>query len=360
MRTHISRHVLQFDPTSDVLFKYIFEVSHTLIPFLNSILHLPKDHHIKDITYLGHEGGVQHDQHRGIIFDLRVCDQQGKMYNLEIQKSNDPAFLLRGLYYGTRIISKQLIKNQSFLNLKPTHVVLLTLFDLYPDEQSSRVFWMTPYELSTQTKNLNTDEMKDFLLSNHPDGFDAHHAQHHQTKSAFTRKLDYSARLNEILRIYLIELSKVKPDVKTSADVDVEASNYLQFLTWGHESSKLYAKEKEDEMKSSQEIEIPKEWVNNPWIQECLSRMEKFSNDPQKVQQYEAAEKALLIYNTQIELSREEGIEIGIERGIEQGIEQGIKYLVQTQHKNGSNLESIAQFNGLSLKKVRQLLELND
>ena len=137
----------------------------TLIPFLNWILHLPNDQHITDLTYLGHEDGIHHHSHRGIIFDLRVRDQQDQIYNLEIQKANDPSFLLRGLYYGSRLISKQLSKGDSFFQLKPTHVVLLTLFNLYPDAQSARVFWMVPHEISSHTKGLNAEEMRDFQLS---------------------------------------------------------------------------------------------------------------------------------------------------------------------------------------------------
>ena len=114
MRTHISSRILRFDPTSDTLFKYIFEVKSILIPFLNHLLHLAPDRHIKDVDYLSQEHGVHHHSHRGIIFDLRVKDQQDMIYNLEIQKANDPSFLLRGFYYGSRLISKQLKKGDSF------------------------------------------------------------------------------------------------------------------------------------------------------------------------------------------------------------------------------------------------------
>ena len=49
-------------------------------------------------------------------------------------------------------------------------------------------------------------------------------------------------------------------------------------------------------MNQTHTIDLPPEWASNPWIQECLSRMERFSNDPLKVEEYEEAEKALLIY----------------------------------------------------------------
>ena len=64
-------------------------------------------------------------------------------------------------------------------------------------------------------------------------------------------------------------------------------------------------------MNQPQQIELPKEWKENPWIQECLDRMEQFSNDPLKVEQYEAVEKALLTYTTHLEWKLEEGLERG-------------------------------------------------
>ena len=122
-------------------------------------------------------------------------------------------------------------------------------------------------------------------------------------------------------------------------------------------------------MNQPKEIELPEEWKSNPWIQACLSRMERFSNDAQKVEQYEEEEKALLTYATHLEWKHREGlaegVELGlkqgrlqgIEEGIEQGIEQGIKQLVKTLHQNGLDPESIARLSALPLDQVQRLLE---
>ena len=157
-------------------------------------------------------------------------------------------------------------------------------------------------------------------------------------------------------------------------------------------------------MNQPQPIDLPKEWRANPWIQECLSRMERFSNDPLKVEEYEEAEKAFLIYTTDLEwkhragvaegmeIGRKQGMEQGIKQGVEQGIkqgveqgikqgveqgirqgvkqgveqgmkqgmeqgvEQGIQQLVQTLHQNGLTPESIAQLSNLPLERVKSLL----
>ena len=123
-------------------------------------------------------------------------------------------------------------------------------------------------------------------------------------------------------------------------------------------------------MNQPQPIDLPEKWKSNPWIQECLSRMERFSNDPLKVEEYEEAEKALLIYTTDLEWKHREGVaegveivikqgmEQGMEQGMKQGVEQGIQQLVQTQYQNGLDPESIAQFSNLPLEQVKTLLGL--
>ena len=107
-------------------------------------------------------------------------------------------------------------------------------------------------------------------------------------------------------------------------------------------------------MNQPQPIDLPKEWRANPWIQECLSRMERFSNDPLKVEEYEEAEKAFLIYTTDLEWKHREGVAEGMEIGRKKGIQQ----LVQTLHQNGLTPESIAQLSNLPLEQVKSLLDM--
>ena len=153
-RTHVSKELLRFDPTSDILFKYLFEAKTLLIPFLNHVLHLPEHRQIIELTYQTQEQTAYFYEHRGIIFDIKVEDQEGRIYEIEIQRASESFFLLRGFYYGTRLIAKQLKTGDTYFNLKPTVVLLLTTFDVYPDDVGARVFHMTPYQLSKKLKSL--------------------------------------------------------------------------------------------------------------------------------------------------------------------------------------------------------------
>ena len=53
--------------------------------------------------------------------------------------------------------------------------------------------------------------------------------------------------------------------------------------------------------------------------------MKRFSNDLLKVEEYEEAEKAFLIYTTDLEWKHREDVAEGVEMGRKQGIEQVIE-----------------------------------
>ena len=55
------------------------------------------------------------------------------------------------------------------------------------------------------------------------------------------------------------------------------------------------------------------------YINEAYEVLQKLSADERKRLEYEARQKAILDYNSQMSSSREEGIRIGEERGIKRG-----------------------------------------
>lgn len=61
------------------------------------------------------------------------------------------------------------------------------------------------------------------------------------------------------------------------------------------------------------------------YIEEAYDELKKLSMDEQKRLEYEARQKAIRDYNSQMKSAREYGLKKGMEEGIEQGIEQGIK-----------------------------------
>lgn len=111
------------------------------------------------------------------------------------------------------------------------------------------------------------------------------------------------------------------------------------------------------------------------YIEEAYDELKKLSMDEQKRLEYEARQKAIRDYNSQMKSAREyglkkgmeEGIEQGIKQGIKQGIEQGIKQgkaqgersvlqkLIRKKKEKGMSLAMIAELLEMTLKEVEEL-----
>lgn len=63
----------------------------------------------------------------------------------------------------------------------------------------------------------------------------------------------------------------------------------------------------------------------NEYLDEAYNELLQLSADEQKRLEYEAREKALKDYNTQMDYALEQGFQQGMERGMKQGIKQGIE-----------------------------------
>ena len=85
--------------------------------------------------------------------------------------------------------------------------------------------------------------------------------------------------------------------------------------------------------------------------------------DEQKRLEYEARQKAIRDYNSQMKSAREYGLKKGMEEGIEQGIEQGkaqgersvLQKLIRKKKEKGMSLAMIAELLEMTLKEVEEL-----
>ena len=103
------------------------------------------------------------------------------------------------------------------------------------------------------------------------------------------------------------------------------------------------------------------------YIEEAYDELKKLSMDEQKRMEYEARQKAIRDYNSQMKSAREYGLKLGREEGIEQGREQGIQQgkaqgersalqkLIRKKKKKGMSLAMIAELLEMTLKEVEEL-----
>ena len=108
-------------------------------------------------------------------------------------------------------------------------------------------------------------------------------------------------KYTDLMEIYVLELKKLPPEQKDEPLV----VKWMRFLS---------AERREDFEKMAEE---------DTYINEAYEVLQKLSADERKRLEYEARQKAILDYNSQMSSSREEGIRIGEARGEERGIKKG-------------------------------------
>ena len=111
------------------------------------------------------------------------------------------------------------------------------------------------------------------------------------------------------------------------------------------------------------------------YIDEAYEMLKHMSADEKKRLEYEAREKAIRDYNSQMlelkEVGRKEGTKEGINEGIQEGIKEGIKEgiaigaeqgeqrkaasIITNMLRKGKNPEEIADMTGEELEKIREI-----
>ena len=151
------------------------------------------------------------------------------------------------------------------------------------------------------------------------------------------------------MELQILELKKLPPEVKTGEDV----------LAW----MRFFSSKSKEEFQNMAKT--------NEYLDEAYNTLLNLSADEKKRLEYEAREKALKDYNTQIssaekrglkageEIGRKAGEEIGIRKGKELGKELGVQEARQVfkLYMQGKSPEEISSLCNISIDKVRQILE---
>ncbi len=97
----------------------------------------------------------------------------------------------------------------------------------------------------------------------------------------------------------------------------------------------------------------------NEYLDEAYNTLLNLSADEKKRLEYEAREKALKDYNTQISSAEKRGLKAGEESGLRRGKELGIQEARQVfkLYMQGKSPEEIAELCNISIEEVTQILE---
>ena len=124
---------LGIDPTNDYVFRLAFgdpANSDLLIHLLNSILELESP--IVEVEILNPFVEQEFETDKLAILDIKARDSEGRLLNVEMQKSVTPALRERLVYYAACLCSGQLVEGDAYADLCPTIGICILASLMFP------------------------------------------------------------------------------------------------------------------------------------------------------------------------------------------------------------------------------------
>lgn len=145
------------DGTNDVAFKKLFSDKVKLINLLNSLLRLSKGDRIIDLSYITTEQLPLFLEGQRSLFDLKVKDETGRWYIIEMQRKMEKDYLNRTQLYGCYTYVSQIKKGMKHKDLLPVVIISIIGAKALPDE--------LPYISYHHIKESNTHKQYLFSLT---------------------------------------------------------------------------------------------------------------------------------------------------------------------------------------------------
>ena len=229
-------------PRVDIAFKKIFGVEENkdlLISLINSIV--SEEDQVEQVTLLNPYNPRNFRDDKLSILDIKAIGNNGKMFNIEIQISDEADYDKRALYYWARLYTEQLKKSKDYAKLNKAIGIHILNFLSIPGvekyhnvfemkERDSNVAYFSDIELHTIELNKfanPSDKTSDELTSLLP-----------HIKTALDRWVTF------IAKDHLLDKNKLpkeldKPELHKALDVldemnfnDDERENYEAHLKW--------------------------------------------------------------------------------------------------------------------------------
>lgn len=260
---------IKLKATSDMFIKYLFgmdteQSNHLVMSFINSVLEHSDFPRITKVIQKNPFNYKEFTDDKLSVLDIKVEDENQRVFNIEVQSAGDYGFRNRALYYWAKLYTSKLKNGDEYEKLLPTISINILDFMLFPDLNEYHNYFMI-----TEAQN------GEYLLSDH-------------------------------LIIHFLELPKITESEKSSKLVHW----LLYFKQEGKENEMLkYLINDDDDIKQAHE------------------KYEDFNNDQQLRWAAIDREKAIRdkIYHENIakRKGREEGLKQGLAEGLKKGHEEG-------------------------------------
>lgn len=124
--------------TNDAFAKKLFYRKEIFIDFLNSILARADDKKILDLTYNDRELNASGSTEKSSRLDITCTLASGERVDLEIQVSNEKAWIGRSLVYWSRLYTYNLRKGDKYLKVAPVICINLLKFNLFDVQKNPK------------------------------------------------------------------------------------------------------------------------------------------------------------------------------------------------------------------------------
>ncbi len=228
------------------------------------------------------------------ILDVRVRMKNGTQINMEMQVKYFDFWDERALFYLSKMFSEQLKHGDSYEKLQKCIHVSILDFIRFPGDENC---------------------------------YRTIHFRDDATNEIYNRKME----------LQILELKKLSKTILPKEDI----IHWMRFFN---------GKNKEEEFEHMAQT--------NEYLGEAYEALQRLSADDKKRLEYEARDKALKDYNTQMSSAEKRGIEIGEKHGIEIGEKRGIQLACKVfrLHSQGFSAEEIAAECNISAEKVHEIL----
>ena len=123
-------------PTSDLFIASLWSAPKNesiLLSLLNGVLSDIGQPLIVKATVLNPFNIQEFPNDKEIRLDVRVEDEMGKKYNIEVQKATHTGFYNRTLYYWTETYDSQIQRGEDYNLLRPVRSIIITEFPVFPE-----------------------------------------------------------------------------------------------------------------------------------------------------------------------------------------------------------------------------------
>lgn len=295
------------DPKADLTFKRVFGEHPDLVKsFLNALLPLDSGQEVTEIDYLPTELVPDNPLRKNSIVDVRCCDNQGRVFLVEMQMIWTQEFKQRVLFNASKAYVRQLSIGEQYELLQPVYSL-----------------------------NIVNDVFEQDL----PDDFYHYYRLVHA---------EHTDKVIEGLHLIFIELPKFHPHNYTEKKMQ---ALWLRFLTEINEQTR----------------EVPAELLSEPELKKAVNALEESAFTDAQLAGYEkfwdiiSVEKTLYSSAERrgmakgMEKGMAKGMEKGMAKGMEKGRTEGILEVARNLKKAGVPTTVIMQSTHLSEKEIEEL-----